>query len=445
MPKSWANAVQKVMDDNEPGYTLIHKSLIGLAPISLERAISEEPHAIDTPDFISGSSPLLLAIEIDDTEAVRRLLNLGCNVNLPNRRQDLTPLMNACIRGNEEIIQELISKGADIHAGDNANWTALHHAANSHSNSIRQLLGSGANPNARGIFQETPLHVIARNISGWPWTEDNIRALHQASADPNAIDKWADTPLMKAIQLDNVDAARALASLGSSFDKADIFGLSVLHLFIESHAGKCIRELAASHWDGIDPDIEDDDGDSPLDMLKIECEYDYQGSSFIPPPIHEVIGAAELIVEIRERNWERQLFLDAQDRFTADGSHQRLKLWIRDFQEWLKARRYMPNEDWDPKRMPWHTDQIVREGKFGDVDLETWSVRKAWWEEQSDFWESDEDDTSSEEDQESDEGEDPVEVEDGETSDADDSSDQDEGADGGDSDADEAFFDALEA
>ena len=49
----------------------------------------------------------------------------------------------------KELIEKLVAQGADLEAGDEYGWTALHHAAQrAHEDACLALLEAGANPNA---------------------------------------------------------------------------------------------------------------------------------------------------------------------------------------------------------------------------------------------------------------------------------------------------------
>ncbi len=67
--------------------------------------------------------------------------------------------MMACGRNNENILEQLIRAGADVHAR-NANTTPLHEAAGCNfSEAIRRLLSLGVEPRETNIRNQIPEQV----------------------------------------------------------------------------------------------------------------------------------------------------------------------------------------------------------------------------------------------------------------------------------------------
>ena len=74
-------------------------------------------------------------------------------------------LFAASESGNVQLAREALAAGAEVHAGDNNQWTPLHWAGQySHTEVARLLIENGARVNARGRDQRMPLHWAA--ISG---------------------------------------------------------------------------------------------------------------------------------------------------------------------------------------------------------------------------------------------------------------------------------------
>ena len=106
--------------------------------------------------------------------------------------------------------------GRYIYAGD----TALHIAAAAYQTEIvRQLITAGADVHARNRRGAEPLHSAAVGNPGSSWWNPSAQAativcLIQAGADPNAIDKSGVTPLHRAVRTRCAAAVRTLLECG---------------------------------------------------------------------------------------------------------------------------------------------------------------------------------------------------------------------------------------
>jgi ankyrin repeat protein len=85
------------------------------------------------------------------------------NVNKRNASGE-THLHVAAIKGDLDLVQDLIQHNAEVNTKDHAGWTPLHEACNHGFLEIaRILLDNGANINAPGMDNDTPLHDASVN------------------------------------------------------------------------------------------------------------------------------------------------------------------------------------------------------------------------------------------------------------------------------------------
>ena len=106
----------------------------------------------------NGSTPLHQASLKGNLEMVKLLIEHGADMNVKNN-YGKTPLHWASFKGHLEITQLLIKHGADLNAKDNNGWTPLHAAANRGNLKMAQLLiEKGADVNAIDKNKDTPLH-----------------------------------------------------------------------------------------------------------------------------------------------------------------------------------------------------------------------------------------------------------------------------------------------
>ena len=118
----------------------------------------------------------------------------------------------AAYYGHQEIIKELIAKGADVNARTNEGDTSLHKAvAEGNKEAVELLITAGADVNARNDFEITPLHEA---------TGSNLEKGHLEitelllanGADVNAVDHGST--LLDYAKSDNPEIADTLRKHG---------------------------------------------------------------------------------------------------------------------------------------------------------------------------------------------------------------------------------------
>jgi ankyrin repeat protein len=95
-----------------------------------------------------------------------------------------TPLYAAILYQRKEVVELLITAGADVNADEGTGWTPLHIAAGlnadlgglsaeGHKEIVELLIGAGADVNAIDDFSRTPLDTAIRRKK--PETADLLR------------------------------------------------------------------------------------------------------------------------------------------------------------------------------------------------------------------------------------------------------------------------------
>ena len=108
------------------------------------------------------------AAEEGDLAEVKRLLELGTDVNLQDTEYGATALMWAAGYGHTEIVELLIVSGADLDLKSQFGYTALMMAANGgYTNIVELLINAGAEVNVQNVYGDTALMLAA----GWCHTE----------------------------------------------------------------------------------------------------------------------------------------------------------------------------------------------------------------------------------------------------------------------------------
>ena len=124
------------------------------------------------------------------------------------------------------IARLLLERGADVHAQDKDDNTALHLAAFSgRLEVVKVLLDHGTSATAENEHGEIPLHLVSRGIyDSQEYGVSVVRQFLERGVDVNALDKNRNTPLHSASCLGKLGIARVLldhgAKAGSENDRA---------------------------------------------------------------------------------------------------------------------------------------------------------------------------------------------------------------------------------
>jgi len=122
---------------------------------------------------LSGATPLLLAAEVNNTAAVKALLEAGADPRIPTEQGTTAVAMAAGagtdiqrMRSPEEramalnTVKLLVEHGVDVNTPGQYGWTALHAAAyQGLTDVIEYLVSKGANVNEMDVFGQTPLSI----------------------------------------------------------------------------------------------------------------------------------------------------------------------------------------------------------------------------------------------------------------------------------------------
>jgi ankyrin repeat protein len=260
----------------------------------------------------STGAPLHFAAFRGDAAMVSLLLANHADVQLGRPWSKETALNIAAGRGDTNVARLLIAAGANVNAAPlNGGFTPLHTAAsNCQREMVRLLLEKGALPNANAVYRDpdtTPLMIAAeRGDSGI------VCLLLDAKADPNPKTTNGYSALLWAIWSDQADLVKlllahradanarkdgiplletALRSTNAVFAamieaKPDLNarnakGRTALHHAVQSGLVEKAEMLLAA---GADPNIRDNDGLTPLDLLKSMASASSLPRSGLPAP-----------------------------------------------------------------------------------------------------------------------------------------------------------------
>jgi len=209
-----------------------------------------------------GATPMGLAGEIGNAEIIKMLLDAGANVESPNA-DGQTALLLVARTGNVEAAKLLVEHGAKVDAKEKwGGQTALMWAsARRHPEMMQYLISKGADINAQSIDRDYQRHVTAE---GRPKSLDSggftpllyaarencmacVKVLVDNKADLNLPDPDGVSPLMVAIMNANWDLAKQLITAGADINQWDIYGEAPLFTAIGE------RSKASGGHGSIDP------------------------------------------------------------------------------------------------------------------------------------------------------------------------------------------------
>jgi ankyrin repeat protein len=237
-----------------------------------------------------GEVRLIEAAEQGDRAAALRLLAKGANPNAPGP-DGTTAIMWAAANDDLELVRALINAGADVKLTNQFGTSALTESAIiGAARVIDVLLTAGADPDTRNPEGETPLMAVAR--SGHV---DAARRLVAAGADVNAKERFGgQSALMWAAAQSQAEMVKFLASHGADANARGVVrqwerkviteprpkdmnkgGFTPLLYAAREGCVECARHLIAA---GADPDLEDPDRVTPLNMALLNLHFEFAAS-----------------------------------------------------------------------------------------------------------------------------------------------------------------------
>ena len=96
-----------------------------------------------------GFAPVHIAVARNDAKLVRRLLDHGTAINVRTHSDGKTPLMIAAAAGFEEMVEMLLSRGADASIVDSGGKSPLERAVECHRSGVAEILKKVRSPEKR--------------------------------------------------------------------------------------------------------------------------------------------------------------------------------------------------------------------------------------------------------------------------------------------------------
>ena len=208
---------------------------VGIGHTPLMRAIETQQSAIVQVLLKAGANPnakasdgetcLEMAVQSRKPEIVSALVAAGVDVKYVSPEGDSAALAAAQngMEGSVEIIR-ILGKAKSNMDASNAAYTPLSYAVEQGNvELVKALLESGANPNALTASGRAPLFIAADN-------KEITELLLTAKADPNMLLHGGMSALTNAIESGTPEAVEALIKAGADVNKLDGNGSSPLQV-----------------------------------------------------------------------------------------------------------------------------------------------------------------------------------------------------------------------
>ncbi len=223
-------------------FTSLSLSIPGLAADTLMTAVKSGSTArvkqqlengltpnILLPDY---SSPLAWAVDQQNRAMVESLLEAGAEPDLAgSEKNNFSPLLLACLRGDAHIVLALIEAGANVHRSTHDDITPFALCAgHSSTSTLDALLQQGANPLALNQQGQSPLMWAAANAR-----TENIEWLLAQEASLNQSTVSGFTPLFFAIKSGRPEPVFLLIEHGADIHATVQDGTTAVQLAMYQH------------------------------------------------------------------------------------------------------------------------------------------------------------------------------------------------------------------
>jgi len=227
--------------ENAERYTVLMRTLMKADFDMIKQIVNK---GADVNRVTTQGNALGFTVGGKDEKKIKYILERTKNVDAPNYEGE-TPFMIASMIGATESIKLLVGAGANIHAMNNKGETALHLAAKTdlirvkHNwiPAIKLLIELGVDPNIRA---ENDTHFTALIRAAQKGYADRAKALLEGGAKVDLHSGLGDTALMWASQNGHVQTVKVLLAHGADPNRPGFGGITPLD---HAKEHKEIREL----------------------------------------------------------------------------------------------------------------------------------------------------------------------------------------------------------
>lgn len=189
----------------------------------------------------SGNTLLIEAATYGTVEILELLISRGADINAPTDSAGWNPLMAAITCNRPDLARFLILKGARIDRVPSGSPLFLNEAVERKMDEVaRLLIAKGAPVNQRDGDGKAPLHYAADTGN-----QRIARLLISKGADLNVTDKFSRTPLHLAVMMANHELVDLLLKAGAKVNLPDYRGYTPLKWAIALYLPRVAKSLCS--------------------------------------------------------------------------------------------------------------------------------------------------------------------------------------------------------
>jgi len=198
-------------------------------------------------------------------------------------------LYYAVSKGRKAVVEQLIAKGADIHANDSQGRTPLHSAAEGgYVDVAKMLITNGADINVTDNYGVGPLHVASREGH-----KEVAELLIEKGATLDLIDRADRTPVYYAAYNGHANVVALLVAKGTNPKIPDKWGWTPVHIAAWARREEVVQLLLKG---GADVYAKNNRGRTPLSLAELGYQIDAEAVRL------EVLDKAKAVLDLLRKH-----------------------------------------------------------------------------------------------------------------------------------------------
>ena len=227
---------------------------------SVRALIELDPQLVNERDG-GQRTPLHWAARKGDPEILEYLIKKGADPNALDEDK-ATPLVNAVANGHRALVKMLIDAGSDVNLRNVFGMSALHYAVrNNYVEESRLIISKGADLNSKIYDGKTALHLACQGGK-----TDILGSLMAGGAKAAETDRGGNSPLHTAVYYGDLKAVEILLEHKAETKAKNKLSQTPLHQAAALGYGEIARLLLSR---GGRVEEKDDKGHTPLDLARI--------------------------------------------------------------------------------------------------------------------------------------------------------------------------------